>query len=418
MGSSLDLLRTWLLRSGRASGETLALLESEGPLTESALRRGLLSEDEASWLERVPPDWAGDLPPASLGEYLIELELGRGGMGVVYKAYDTRLGRRVAIKQLTLKEQEGSQAEAAKQRFAREARATATLAHPNLVQVYGVGSEAGRPYLAMEYVAGGDLEGKLRLEGSARPSFRQLVTWAAEVAAGLGAAHAAGIIHRDVKPANVLIDLEGHARLTDFGLAKRLDDDVHLTRSSALLGTPVFMSPEQAGRSGDLGPETDVFSLGGVLYYGLTGRFPFGAENLTEILVAVTSEDPTPPREIEPRIPLDLENVVLRCLEKDPADRYPDGAALADELQHFLRGEAVTARALTRGQHLRRWARRNPALATLGALSAIVVAGLLLALGTGGWWSSIQIQESLAQEKARAEEARQARGEAEAALAK
>lgn len=417
MGSSLDLLRSWLLRSGRVTGETLALLESQGPLAETALRRGLLSPTEATWLDRLPPDWGGDLPPATLGDYLIEAELGRGGMGVVYRAFDARLGRRVAVKLLSLKE-EGSQAAAAKERFAREARAAATLAHPNLVQVYGVGEAGERPFLAMEYVEGGDLEAQLRREGEARPSFRQLVTWAAEVAAGLGAAHAAGIIHRDVKPANVLIDTEGRARLTDFGLAKRLDDDVHLTRSSALLGTPVFMSPEQAGRQKELGPETDVFSLGGVLYYGLTGSFPFGSENLTEILVAVTSEDPTPPRQLEPRIPLDLENVVLRCLEKDPAARYPDGAALASELQHFLRGEAVSARALTRGQRLRRYARRNPALATLGALSALVVAGLLLALGAGGWWSSVQIKESLAQEQARAEEARAAKAEAEAALAK
>jgi WD40 repeat protein len=418
VGSSLDLLRSWLLRSGRVTGESLALLEREGPLAETALRRGLLSPLEATWLDRLPPDWSGDLTPKALGEYLIEQELGRGGMGVVYRAFDARLERRVAIKVLALKEEHGSQAEAAKERFAREARATATLAHPNLVQVYGVGVEGERPYLAMEYVEGGDLEARLRLQGEARPSFRQLVTWTAQVAAGLGAAHAAGIIHRDVKPANVLIDLEGQARLTDFGLAKRLDDDVHLTRSSALLGTPIFMSPEQAGRKKELGPETDVFSLGGVLYYGLTGSFPFGSESLTEILVAVTSEDPTPPRELQPRIPLDLENVVLRCLEKDPAARYPDGAALAQELQHFLLGEAVTARALTRGQRLRRWTRRNPALATLGALSGVVVAGLLLALAAGGWWSSVQIKDSLAQEQARAEEARQARAAAEAALAK
>ncbi|HBP21725.1 MAG TPA: hypothetical protein DEA08_28570, partial [Planctomycetes bacterium] len=311
----------WLQARAGLSAEQIAQLRGQCaqtglPLREQALGLGLIDSATLAWLERLPAGWSGAVPPPALGRYLLERELGRGGMGVVYQAFDPQLGRRVAIKQL-LPRDEGPVAARARERFAREARACATLSHRNLVPVYEVGELGGEPFLVMELVAGETLEQALARD----PSIRQVVSWVQQVAEAVGVAHAAGIVHRDLKPGNVLIEREGGAaRLTDFGLARDLSLDVQLTHAEALVGTPAFMSPEQAARE-QATPASDVFSLGAVLYHALSGRLPFGGneEGLAEVLVAIASLEPPPLRQVAARVPVDLQTVVQRCLEKEPA---------------------------------------------------------------------------------------------------
>jgi len=342
-----------------------------------------------------------------LGRYLLLGELGRGGFGVVYRGYDPELRREVAIKQLIPQEGEtASTLERRLQRFQLEGRAAAKLAHPLIVGAFEVGSDGGRPFLVMEFVEGQDLE---TLLGREELSLRRRVELLRDVAEALGHAHQNGIVHRDVKPGNVMVDGSGRARLTDFGLARDVEAGGGLSRTGQVMGTPLFLSPEQAAGRPDLTrPATDVFALGGVCYMVLTGQPPFPGQNMMELLGMISSADPIRPSKINPLINRDLETIVLKCLEKDQARRYQEGGEVARELERFLAGEAIEARPLSGGERLLRLAARNKlvTLLTLALSLSIVVGGLY------GVWA-IKVERDIAQrERARALESK---AEAEAA---
>jgi serine/threonine-protein kinase len=295
-------------------------------------------------------------------------------MGVVYRAWHLRLNRGVALKMLLA----GSCALPAElERFLREAQAVASLRHTNIVQVYDVGDVDGRHYFTMEFVEGGDLAGQIG--GTPQPAARAAAL-VATLAEAIHAAHQAGIVHRDLKPSNILLTMEGTPKVTDFGLARRLEGDAGLTLSGLPLGTPSYMAPEQArGKKEAIGPATDVYALGAILYELLTGRPPFRSESAAATLQQVVTDEPLPPARLNPRVARDLATICLKCLEKDPAKRYPSAMALADDLRRFERGEPIVARPLGRLGRLLRWARRRPTQA------AVIVAAVLMALAAAGW---------------------------------
>jgi len=317
---------------------------------------------------RIGP--ARDCWPEVAG-YELLAELGRGGMGVVYKARQTRLGRIVALKMLLAGAHAGPQELG---RFRREAEAVARLQHPHIVQIFEVGEQQGCPYLVLEYVEGGNLAEKLKDGPLPDRAAAELV---ALLASAVHAAHQGGIVHRDLKPANVLLTTNSTPKITDFGLAKRLDGASAQTLSGALLGTPNYMAPEQAEGS-HVGPAADVYGLGAILYYLLTGGPPFLAESPLDILLLVRATEPIRPSVRQPRVARDLETICLRCLEKAPSRRYKTAAALADDLGRFLAGEPVHARPAGRVERLGRWCRRKPALAAAVALAAATLLGAIL----------------------------------------
>jgi serine/threonine protein kinase len=262
--------------------------------------------------------------------------LGRGAFGAVFRARDPELGREVALKLLHKRAMERR----VRERFLREAQVTASLDHPGIVRVHAAGEEDGQVWIAYELVAGGTLTSAL----AATDDIHERVRLLRDVAEALGAAHAQGIAHRDVKPANVLVDPDGRARVADFGLASALDLE-RLTRTGELVGTPAAMAPEQMkGEREAVGPPADVWAVGIMLHEALTGEHPFPSNNLSDLLVKVVAHDAPLLRSVVPELPVDLETIVLRALEKDPAHRYPDGLALADDLNRFLAGQPIVAR--------------------------------------------------------------------------
>jgi hypothetical protein len=280
--------------------------------------------------------------------------LGRGGMGLVFKATQRALKRHVALKVVVSGAHAGAEERA---RFRTEAEAVARLDHPGIVKIYEVGEQAGCPYLALEFASGGSLA--QQLDGTPTPPRRaaQLVR---DLARAVQHAHEQGIVHRDLKPANVLLTGAGVVKVADFGLAKLLDVEYGHTRTGAVLGSPSYMAPEQAGgRVRAIGPWTDVYALGAILYELLTGRPPFVGASFLETLEQVCYFDPAPPQALQPKVPDDLATVCLKCLEKSPADRYPSSSALADDLDRFLHGEAITARKLTLWDQAARLVRRR-----------------------------------------------------------
>jgi hypothetical protein len=308
-----------------------------------------------------------------LAGYTIAGEVGRGAMGVVYRATEDALNRPVALKMILAGAHAGTHDLA---RFQREVQTVATLRHPNIVQIYAVGETGGLPYCALEFVEGGTLADRLRSGPLDPPAAARLV---ADLARAVHYAHQKGIVHRDLKPANVLIDADGRPKIADFGLAK-FGDNSSLTGSAAVLGTPAYMAPEQAdGRGKTVGPAADIYSLGAMLYECLTGRPPFKAGSALETLQQVLHDDPTGVRRSRPDVPRDLETVALKCLEKDPARRYPSAEALADDLDRFLAGHPVTARPLSWGGRTVRRASRYRAALT-GAAIATAVTLLLVGL--------------------------------------
>ncbi len=311
--------------------------------------------------------------PRRVGRYEVISELGRGGMGVVYEAYDKELRRHVAVKMIRL--MDGSAGTNDLERFLREARVSAKLDHPSIVRVHEVGSHAGDPFLVMEIVRGESFEGALRRE---RMPPRRAAEVLRDVASGLQHAHDQGVIHRDVKPHNILLDEDGHAKLGDFGLARDEATRRQLTITGQVMGTPAFMSPEQAaGERQNQGPLTDVWAVGAVLYRALVGRPPFGGDTALVIMRKVLVEDPAAPRQLDPTIHPDLETIVLRCLEKTPQRRYPSAAAVAADLDRYLRGLAIVAKPPGRVDRLRRWTRRHPARAVIALVALIFPIALL-----------------------------------------
>jgi WD40 repeat protein/tetratricopeptide (TPR) repeat protein/predicted Ser/Thr protein kinase len=316
----------------------------------------------------LAPPAAGPAPEApALAGYEILGELGRGGMGVVYRARQAGLNRLVALKVLLAGAHAGP---ADLARFKAEAEAAARLQHPDIVQVYEVGEHRGLPYFSLEYCAGGSLA--QRLDGTPLPA-RQAAELVQVLARAIHAAHRAGVVHRDLKPANVLLTDAGTPKITDFGLARRLDDASRLTQSGAILGTPSYMAPEQAGGKKTIGPAADVYALGAILYELLTGRPPFRAETPLDTVLQVLADEPVPPSRLVPKLPRDLETVCLKCLHKDPARRYASAESLADDLQAFLDGRPIAARPVGRLERAWRWCRRNPALATAAAAVALAL---------------------------------------------
>jgi serine/threonine-protein kinase len=307
----------------------------------------------------------------------VEAVLGRGGMGVVYKARHPRLNRTVALKMLLAGPYAGP---GELERFLREAETVAGLRHANIVQVHEAGDVDGRPYFTMEFVEGGSLAQKLG--GTPQPA-RQAAALVVSVAAAVHAAHQRGIVHRDLKPGNILLTDDGTPKLTDFGLARRLEGAASLTQNGAPLGTPSYMAPEQAeGRSREVGPAADTYALGAILYELLTGRPPFRAETAAETLRQVVSRDPVPPSRLNAAVPRDVETICLKCLEKSPERRYASAVALADDLQRFLRQEPIVAHPVGPLGRVLKWTRRHPTGAALVA-TALTLVGLAIGGGVG-----------------------------------
>ncbi|WP_164100622.1 serine/threonine-protein kinase [Candidatus Laterigemmans baculatus] len=297
-----------------------------------------VSQDEVPAAEGTER-WRGLELPILIGDYELLEELGRGGMGVVFRARQVSLNREVAVKMI-LRGRLASEADL--QRFFAEATATARLEHPNIVPVYDVGDVDGRPYFSMQMIRGQTLAERLAEGPLPEREAAQLV---AQAARAIGYAHRQGVLHRDVKPSNILLDEQGIPHLTDFGLAKQGANDAQLTRSGMVLGTPAYMAPEQAaGKRGTVGPASDIYALGCVLYHALTGRPPLAADSPVEMMLLILEQDPPPPRALRPQLDRDLEMIVVRCLQKPVDLRYETADELADDLEAFLKDERVSAR--------------------------------------------------------------------------
>ncbi len=322
-----------------------------------------------------------DLPLRSFGDYELLEEIARGGMGVVYKARQKSLGRTVAVKMLLFGDQSGKEQA---QRFRAEAALAASLQHANIVAIHEVSAHEGQPFFVMDFIEGQNLA-RLSAEcevsrGRGTEWVRRAARYVKIVAEAIHYAHERGILHRDLKPSNVLIDPFDQPRVTDFGLAKRLHHDSELTLSGQVLGSPNYMSPEQAAaKRGLVGRRSDVYSLGAILYHLLTGRPPFVGETLTDTLHEVLNTEPVSPRLLNPSVPRDLETLCLKCLEKEPARRYQTAQALADDLDRFLNAEPIRARRIGPTARLWRWCRRKPVVASLGAATL----ALLMAVAVG-----------------------------------
>jgi tetratricopeptide (TPR) repeat protein len=331
-------------------------------------------------------------PPVSrVGRFEIRQQLGEGGFGMVFRAFDPNLGRDVAIK---VPRPETLFTPDLQRRFVREGRAAAALSHPGIVTVYEAGSEGSVCWLASEYVPGMTLAAWLQEHGRT-PDPRDAASLVATLGEAMQHAHDRQVLHRDLKPANILLQTSGaeplggnqlgaRARIADFGLARTAGCDDLKTQDGALVGTPAYMAPEQIRGSTDVGVQADVYSLGAILYELLTGSRPFRGTTLIDTVHAVQTAAPRPPRKIRGDIPEDLEAICLKCLEKEPARRYAGAQALAADLNRFLGGLPVEARPVGRIGQLHRWSRRNPALAATGA-AALVLLLLALAATSAGW---------------------------------
>jgi len=310
-----------------------------------------------------------DTLPAIPG-YRIDGELGRGGMGVVYKAEQVALKRTVALKMILASGHAGFQE---RERFRTETEAVARLQHPNIVQIHEVGEYDNHPYCALEYVEGGTLASKI----SGKPlSSSDAARTVEALARAMHMAHSRNIVHRDLKPANVLITTDDTPKVTDFGLAKRLDDDSGYTQAGAIMGTPSYMAPEQAeGETNSVGPAADIYALGAIFYECLTGRPPFKGKSVLDTLQQVRTHEPVPPSHEQRRVPADLETICLKCLQKKPEKRYASAESLADDLRRWRLNEPIEARPVGRVERTYKLMRRNPAVSTLLAIVVLAVVG-------------------------------------------
>ena len=359
------------LSMGRKDEPVCGRLSSEWPLS-----NGPPSDHSSGAGDTTPPtrvfgtadNVTPRVPKPAVAGFEILEELGRGGMGVVYKARQTNLGRLVALKMVLAGAHAGPGALA---RLHKEAQAVASLKHPDIVQIHDVRQAGGLPYLSLEFIDGGSLAQQM----DGRPQDITRVAWTIHtLARAIHAAHVEGIVHRDLKPANILLTADGRPKITDFGLARRLGDDSDLTRPGAIVGTPDYMAPEQAcGQVHDAGPAIDQHALGAILYELLTGRPPFRGATPADTIEQVRTQEPVPPRWLRPKVPRDLETICLKCLQKEPHRRYPDAGALAIDLERFLEGRPILARPSSAFERLGRWCRRNRRVAVLGAAVLILL---------------------------------------------
>ena len=344
----------------------------------------------SAWTEAETIDSASTRPllcppnarerPKRLGNYELQEVLGQGGMGVVYRAIlysgDTPM-REVALKLIrsdqwfNIEDKRSSQLLA---RFREETRFASQLEHPNIIRIYDIGQIDGLDYFSMQLINGTDLAMFIKKQ---RPSFSQIVEMLLPVAQAIAFAHKNGIVHRDLKPSNILIDSQGKPYIADFGLAKSTLSSSDLTHTGQILGTPGYMAPEQAtGECKQVGASADIYGLGGLLYFCLTGHAPFAATNILDALVKVLESDPTPPRTHNPQIPSSLEHVCMRCLEKKAEDRYSSALEVSEDLERFLIGLPTHAKAPTIIERIRRFGRRSPVIAThLGAIGLVLLLG-------------------------------------------
>jgi serine/threonine-protein kinase len=294
------------------------------------------------------------------GDYELLEEIGRGGQGVVYRARQKSLNRTVALKVIGLGQWSSTPH---LKRFRHEAEAAASLEHPQIVPIYEIGERDGSCYFSMKFVEGGQLDALVKREPlSPRRAAKLLV----KIARTVQFAHEHGILHRDIKPGNILVDKNGEPHLTDFGLARLLEQKSTITHSSDVLGTPSYMSPEQAtGRAKELTPAADVYALGAVFYHMLTGQPPFAGNTTYETIRMMLDSEPRNPRLLNPKVGRDVSAICLKCLEKDPQRRYPAAAGLAEDLEHWLKHEPIRAKRSGFFTHTRKWVRRKPAIAAV-----------------------------------------------------
>jgi len=319
-----------------------------------------------------------------VGAYELGAELGRGGMGVVYRARQAGLGREVALKLILAGEFAG---EAERRRFLAEAEAAAQLDHPNIVPIYEAGEHGGRHYYAMKLIEGRSLASELAEMSARGKKFpaKDAARLLAALARAVRHAHERGFLHRDLKPANVMLDSAGEPHITDFGLARRMDLDPGraLTQGTGVVGTPAYMAPEMAGGEKNPTVAADVWSLGAILYELLAGRPAFDGTSMAQIFDQIRGQEPAAPASVRPEVPRDLETICLKCLRKEPAQRYGSAAALAEDLERWLRGEPVQARPIAPVERLCLWAKRRP-----------LVAGLSLALVLGAAAGSLMLWQA------------------------
>jgi WD40 repeat protein len=365
--------------------------------------------------------------PPNIPGYEIVGMLGRGGMGVVYKARHVQLQRLVALKMIGVGANAGLEQH---KRFLSEARAVARLQHPNIVQIYDIGEHEGLPYFSLELLDRGSLA---RLIAGTPQAPRRAAEMVEILARAMNYSHQCGVVHRDLKPANILLADCGARmadsacqstisdppsallKITDFGLAKQLDD-VGQTHTGAILGTPSYMAPEQArGKLRDVGPATDIYALGAILYELLTGRPPFKGETPFDTVMQVLTQEPVPPRRLQPKVPRDLESICLKCLRPAPTKRYGTAGELAEELARYLRGEPLACtRAVSSTERAWRWCRRNPALATAYGLACVTALALVVLVA--GSLFALQESRNAAMQSRLATELAQQQKETQAAL--
>jgi tetratricopeptide (TPR) repeat protein/predicted Ser/Thr protein kinase len=380
-----ELLSRWQQDASQGREVTAADLCSDHPELLPEVERRLDARqlmramaDSADSRSTLPggADVSSNVSRQIVGGYEILGELGRGGMGVVYKARQTSLKRLVALKMILTGPLADRELVA---RFRVEAEVVARLKHPSIVEIYEVGDADGRPYFSLEMLEGGNLQKKMN--GTPLPP-REAAEMVETMARALHYAHTLGVVHRDVKPANILLTADGRPKVTDFGLAKVLEEDSSATRTGAVLGTPSYMAPEQAGGNlKAIGPRTDVYALGATLYEALTGRPPFKCASVHETLEQVRSAEPLSPCRLQKQLPRDLATICLKCLSKAPEQRYVSAQALADDLHRFLNGDPVLARPIGVVERLWRWGRRYPRVALLlTGFWGVLVAGLLASL--------------------------------------
>lgn len=376
-------------------------------------------EAEAEGSEVLFPDASGDFHgptrkerggfPRDFGAYTLLEQIGQGGMGVVYRALHRILGRQVALKLLIAGEFSSPDFV---DRFRREAATAASLRHPGIVAVHEAGEVSGQPFLALELVEGITLADRIR-ERPLPP--REAARYLRAVAEAVQHAHDHGLLHRDLKPANILLDGDDHPRVTDFGLAKRLDGSTDLTLTGQMLGSPHYLSPEAVlgGRSTTLTPAADVYSLGATLYHVLTGRPPLLADSLAETLAQVRDRVPVPPRLLNPAIPRDLETICVKCLEKAPAQRYSSAREFAEDLARWEQGEPIRARPATPLERASKWMRRHPARTALAGM--VILSGA--ALTAGSLWFNVRLTAARDEANANRRRAEASQREAEASEA-